>query len=106
MTYHYHGIDAEKSILTKRLPHLGTWALPSLFFIIYTRVTEVSLPKWSLGSPHSDMLMHTFLACCSVSVNTYIHCVEILKYNISGVSFTEVCVLYHHLFESGMARYK
>ena len=33
MTYHYHGIDAEESILTKRLPNLGTWALPNLFFI-------------------------------------------------------------------------
>ena len=56
MTYHYHGIDAEESILTKSLPNLGTWALPNLFFIINTRVTEVSLPKWSLGSPHSDDL--------------------------------------------------
>ena len=55
MTYHYHGIDAEESILTKSLPNLGTWALPNLFFIINTRVTEVSLPKWSLGSPHSDI---------------------------------------------------
>ena len=33
MTYHYHGIDAEESILTKSLPKLGTWALPNLFFI-------------------------------------------------------------------------
>ena len=57
MTYHYHGIDAEKSILIKSLPNLGTWALPNLFFIIKTRVTEVSLPKWSLGSPHSDFLL-------------------------------------------------
>ena len=47
MTYHYHGIDAEESILNKSLPNLGTWALPNLFFIIKTRVTEVSLPKWS-----------------------------------------------------------
>ena len=54
MTYHYHGIDAEESILTKSLPNLGTWALPNLFFMIKTRVTEVSLPKWSLGSPQSD----------------------------------------------------
>ena len=52
----FEGIDAEESILTKSLPHLGTWALPNLFFIIKTRVTEVSLPKWSLGSPHSDFL--------------------------------------------------
>ena len=44
MTYHYHGIDAEESILTESLPNLGTWALPDLFFIINTRVTEVSLP--------------------------------------------------------------
>ena len=56
MTYHYHGIDAEESILNESLPNLGTWALPNLFFIINTRVTEVSLPKWSLGSPHSDFL--------------------------------------------------
>ena len=56
MTYHYHGIDAEESILIKSLPNLGTWALPNLFFIIKTRVTEVSLPKWSSGSPHSDLL--------------------------------------------------
>ena len=56
MTYHYHGIDAEESILTKSPPNLGTWALPDLFFIIKTRVTEISLPKWSLGSPHSDFL--------------------------------------------------
>ena len=56
MTYHYHGIDAEESILTKSLPNLGTWALPNLFFIINTRVTEVSLPKWSLGSPPSDVV--------------------------------------------------
>ena len=55
MTYHYHGIDAEESILTKSLPNLGTWALPNLFFIINTRVTEVSLPKWSLGSPRYDV---------------------------------------------------
>ena len=34
MTYHYHGIDAEESILTNSLPNLGTWALPSLFFSI------------------------------------------------------------------------
>ena len=34
MTYHYHGIDAEESILTKSLPNLGTWALPNLFFEI------------------------------------------------------------------------
>ena len=33
MTYHYHGIDAEESILTKSLPNLETWALPNLFFI-------------------------------------------------------------------------
>ena len=33
MTYHYHGIDAEESILIKSLPNLGTWALPNLFFI-------------------------------------------------------------------------
>ena len=58
MTYHYHGIDAEESILIKSLPNLGTWALPNLFFIIKTRVTEVSLPKWSLGSPHSDFLQN------------------------------------------------
>ena len=45
MTYHYHGIDAEESILNKSLPNLGTWALPNLFFIIKTRVTEVSLPN-------------------------------------------------------------
>ena len=57
MTYHYHGIDAEESILTKSLPNMGTWALPNLFFIIKTRVTEVSLPKWSLGSPHSDFFI-------------------------------------------------
>ena len=57
MTYHYHGIDAEESILIKSLPNLGTWALPNLFFIIKTRVTEVSLPKWSLGSPHFDSLV-------------------------------------------------
>ena len=57
MTYHYHGIDAEESILNKSLPNVGTWALPNLFFIIKTRVTEVSLPKWSLGSPHSDFLI-------------------------------------------------
>ena len=56
MTYHYHGIDAEESILTKSLQNLGTWALSNFFFIINTRVTEVSLPKWSLGSPHSDVL--------------------------------------------------
>ena len=56
MTYHYHEIDVEESILTKSLPNSGTWALPNLFFIIKTRVTEVSLPKWSLGSPHSDLL--------------------------------------------------
>ena len=55
--YHYHGIDAEESILTENLPSLGTWALPNLFFIINTRVTEVRLPKWSLGSPHSDVLI-------------------------------------------------
>ena len=35
MTYHYHGIDAEESILTKSLPNLGTWELPNLFFIKY-----------------------------------------------------------------------
>ena len=57
MTYHYHGIHAEESILTKSLPNLGTWALPNLFFIINTRVIEVSLLKWSLGSPHSDVLI-------------------------------------------------
>ena len=33
MTYHYHGIDAEESILIKSLPNLGTWALPNLFFL-------------------------------------------------------------------------
>ena len=37
MTYHYHGIDAEESILTKSLPNLGTWALPN-FFIKFIRV--------------------------------------------------------------------
>ena len=57
MTHRYHGIDAEESILTESLPNFGTWALPNLFFIINTRVTEVSLPKWSLGSPHSDVLI-------------------------------------------------
>ena len=57
MTHHYHGIDAEESILTKSLPNVGTWALPNLFFIINTRVAEVSLPKWSLGSPHSDVFI-------------------------------------------------
>ena len=64
MTYHYHGIDAEESILTKSLPNLGTWALPNLFYIIKTRVTEVSLPKWSLGSPHSDFLFIQLAHSC------------------------------------------
>ena len=54
MTHHYHGIDTEEPILTKSLPNLGYWALSNLFFIINARVTEISLPKWSLGSPHSD----------------------------------------------------
>ena len=44
MTYHYHGMDAEETILNESLINLGTWALPNLFFIINTRVTEVSLP--------------------------------------------------------------
>ena len=44
MTYHYHGIGAEESILTNNLPNWGTSALPNLFFIIDTRETEVSLP--------------------------------------------------------------
>ena len=57
MTYHYHGIDAEESILNESLPNLRTWALLNLFFIINTGITEVSLPKWSLGSPHSDVLI-------------------------------------------------
>ena len=38
MTYHYHGIDAEESILTKSLPNLGTWALPNLFIIMLCMV--------------------------------------------------------------------
>ena len=63
MTYHYHGIDAEESILTKSLPNLGTWALPNLFFIIKTRVTEVGLPKWSLGGPHSDFQDYKAIQC-------------------------------------------
>ena len=42
MTYHYHEIDAEESILTKSLPNLGTWALPNLFFIFETRVTKLA----------------------------------------------------------------
>ena len=54
MIYAKKGIDAEESILTKSLPNLGTWALPNSFFIFNTRVIEVSLPKWSLGSPPSD----------------------------------------------------
>ena len=37
MTYHYHGIDAEESILTKSLPNLGTWALPNLFFLVLAK---------------------------------------------------------------------
>ena len=59
--------EATQSILIKSLPNLGTWALPNLFFMIKTRVTEVSLPKWSLGSPHSDFLTlieKTLLDCC------------------------------------------
>ena len=60
MTYHYHGIDAEESVLNKSLPNLGTWALPNLFFIIKIRVTEVSLPKWS--SVHTVMLSLSLVA--------------------------------------------
>ena len=59
MTYHYHGIDAEEYILTKSPANLGIWALSNLFLIINTRVTEVSLPKWSLGSPHYEVLIIT-----------------------------------------------
>ena len=43
MTYHYHGIDAEESILTKSLSNLGTWALPNLFFKILTVMLGSSL---------------------------------------------------------------
>ena len=45
--YHYHGIDAEESILTKSLPNLGTWALPNLFFIISSVIefTELILQE-------------------------------------------------------------
>ena len=45
MTYHYHGIDAEESILTKSLPSLGTWALPNLFFIFSMLLIIGSLMK-------------------------------------------------------------
>ena len=38
MTYHYHGIDAEESILIKSLPNAKTWALPNLFCIIKTGI--------------------------------------------------------------------
>ena len=41
--------------LTESPPNLETWALPNLFFIINTRVIEVSLSKWSLGSSHCDV---------------------------------------------------
>ena len=40
---------------------------------------------------------------CSVSVNTYSLGVEILKYDVSGATFTDFCS-YQHLFKSGMAR--
>ena len=45
MTYHYHGIDAEESILTKSLPNLGTWALPNLFSIslYFALITPVDI---------------------------------------------------------------
>ena len=43
MTYHYHGIDAEESILIKSLPNLGTWALPNLFFIIYREMVYAKM---------------------------------------------------------------
>ena len=43
MTYHYHGIDAEESILIKSLPNLGTWALPNLFFEICQTLLMVSV---------------------------------------------------------------
>ena len=66
MTYHYHGIDAEESILTKSLPNLGTWALPNLFFIIKTKVTEVSLPKWL--SVHTVILRNFFLRFVTIPV--------------------------------------
>ena len=45
MTYHYHGIDAEESILIKSLPNLGTWALPNLFFANLMKDTALNLLK-------------------------------------------------------------
>ena len=54
MTYHYHGIDAEESILIKSLPNLGTWALPNLFFVkkIVILVIEFSFQS---SVPHTTM---------------------------------------------------
>ena len=45
MTYHYHGIDAEESILIKSLPNLGTWPLPILFFKILKLAKAIPIHK-------------------------------------------------------------
>ena len=55
MTYHYHGIDVEESILTKSLPNWGTWALPNLFFItkfeiflVYQETQQNAMIIWAI----------------------------------------------------------
>ena len=48
MTYHYHGIDAEESILTKSLPNLGTWALPNLFFMKLSANKSLHCPDYEM----------------------------------------------------------
>ena len=66
MTYHYHGIDAEESILNKSLPNLGTWALPNLFFrcdVLICNIFAGDLTNYSLFKAQGCVLR---LHACSL----------------------------------------
>ena len=73
MTYHYQGIDAEESILTKSLPNVGTWALPNLFFTSlvsihhhYTRHKSIRFfHTYSRTEWKKKMTEHNALEICS-----------------------------------------
>ena len=57
MTYHYHGIDAEESTLTKSLPNLGTWALPNLFFKNLFGIKTVNVASQIIKNVFYDVTM-------------------------------------------------
>ena len=67
MTNHYHGIDAEESILTKSLPNLGTWAAGCSLIYYEIDIPNASVCFFRYTNKHS---VSFFIIWASLSETT------------------------------------